>query len=70
MLPAGVFQYFMLFITSCRFPEVLTGGHKQELDRTETIQDDLNPVFEKKIMVDYFFEERQVRFHAMAMNAI
>ena len=70
MLLAGVFQSFMLFINSCRFPAVLTGGHKQELDRTETIQDDLNPVFEKKIMVDYFFEERQVRFHAMAMNAI
>ena len=42
------------------FISVITGGQKQELDRTETIQDNLNPVFEKKIMVDYFFEERQV----------
>ena len=39
---------------------VRSGNQKHELDRTETIQDNLNPVFEKKIMVDYFFEERQV----------
>ena len=35
-------------------------GRRHELGRTETIQDNLNPVFEKKLIVDYFFEERQV----------
>ena len=36
-------------------------NQRHELGRTETIQDNLNPVFEKKLIVDYFFEERQVR---------
>ena len=35
----------------------------QELGRTETIDDNLNPEFVKKFIVDYFFEEVQtVRF--------
>ena len=38
----------------------MPNGRRQELGRTETIQDNLNPVFEKKFMIDYFFETRQV----------
>ena len=28
--------------------------------RTETVKDDLNPIFQTKISLDYFFEERQM----------
>ena len=41
-------------------PLVQSDRQRHELGRTETIQDNLNPVFEKKLIVDYFFEERQV----------
>ena len=35
-------------------------GQWYEIGRTETIQDTLNPAWEKKFVVDYSFEERQV----------
>ena len=30
-----------------------------QYERTETIQDNLNPEFAKKLIIDYFFEEAQ-----------
>ena len=35
-------------------------GHWLEIGRTEMIKDTLNPSWEKKFVVDYSFEERQV----------
>jgi len=38
----------------------VNGNKYNEIGRTETINDNPNPVFEKKFHIDYFFEERQV----------
>jgi len=46
------------------FQAFSNGRQRNEVGRTETINDNLNPVFEKKFLIDYFFEERQVlEFH-------
>lgn len=35
------------------------GGPKQKVGQTETIRDNLNPAFQKTILVDYYFEMQQ-----------
>lgn len=46
------------FVVVC---QVIPGTQRtMQIARTETVKDDLNPIFQTKISLDYFFEERQM----------
>ena len=58
---ADVFSKSDPFVKIYRYVETTKGlsTNTQYMDRTEIIQDNLNPDFEKAINVDYFFEKNQ-----------